>query len=68
MSLFLNSDDFNFFTLEGWDFEKSKLKIKLSQKIDNFFFLYFFIYDYFCLHLPKKGPRNQFSKKKIDPL
>ena len=38
----LYSYDFHFFTLQGWNFEKSKFKIKLSKKIDNLNFICFF--------------------------
>ena len=44
-----NSDDFQFLTLRGWDFEKSKLK---SNE-----------HDYFCLYLQTNALHISFSKK-----
>ena len=38
----LKSDDFHILTLQGWDFEKSEFKIKLSKKFDNLNFVCFF--------------------------
>ena len=58
---------FSFLTLQGWDFEKSKFKIKLSKKFDNFFFAFSKTW-FFGRYLPNKGPTYQFLKKntKID--
>ena len=66
----LNSDDFNFLTVQGWDFEKSKFKIKWRRKILKFNYFFLLLkHDFVCLYLPYKGPSYQFSKKKkeIDP-
>ena len=58
----LKSDDFHFLTIQGWDFVKSKFKIKFNKKFDNFFFLFFLKHDFF-LYFPNMGPLYQFSKK-----
>ena len=49
--------------MQGWDFEKSKFKIKLSNKFDNLIFFVFLKHDYFCLYLRNKVPSYQFSNK-----
>ena len=47
---------FSFLTLQGRDFEKLKIKHKLSKNFDNLnFFSFFLKRDYFCLYFPNKG-------------
>ena len=62
----LNSDVFQFLTLQGWDFEKSKFLIKLSKKFDSTIFYFFFenmiIFVYICqiraLHINPPPPKK----------
>ena len=60
----LNSDDFHCFALQGWNFKKSKFKIKLSKKFDNLISFVFSKTRLFLAIFAKLSPTYQFSKKK----
>ena len=66
----LNSDDFHFFTLLGWVFQKSKFKLKFSTLLKNLnFFCLFYIWFVFAYIFQWKAHHINFPKKaKIDPL